>query len=1222
MRNRLFATLALAFFALPLPSPAQQSTNGQWQMGPDLPYFPVHMSMMPNGKLIMWPGDGGVSGNDPRQLDPATGTVTPLAAPGYDIFCAGQSILPDGRLFVAGGHISNNVGLPAAVIYDPNLNTWTRQPDMNAGRWYPSEQVMPNGDVLVVAGDIDLTVGEDTLPQVWQSATGNWRSLSNAQLALGLYPTLSLAPNGKVFNSGPSITTRYLDTSGTGAWSVVGDHIFQGVRDYDAMVMYQPGKILVVGGGDPATNTAETIDLTQASPAWKSTNNLAYARRQLNAVMLPDGKVLVTGGTGGPGFSNPDPNLAIMAAEEWDPATGNWTTLANAAVPRLYHSISMLMPDGRVFSTGGNSYTQSEFFSPPYLFAGPRPTITSAPASVGNGQSLFVGTPDAANITQVSWVRMPSTTHTFSMSQAFSSSTAITRGTGGITITSPNDPTMPPGFYMLFILNNGVPSVAATVHLGPAAANSPVPVASSLSPSSVPNGSSPTPVTVTGTGFTTDSQVLLNGTRIPTSYVSSTQITGLVPASAMLNVGSVPLSVATPAPGGGTSAALNLSVVQAPAPLLTQTGTIIARITAPTGMGSKNLEVIRDGDLPPVGTVDTRRQYDTFSGGNPATEDWIGYQYTAPQTFAKVVFQEGINFVDGGFFASGPNVQVRQNGAWVNVQNQTTTPSYPGNNRVNFETFTLNFTPITGDAIRIDGAPGGAAYFTSVGELEVFGPSGGGAAATISAASPSSAFAGDPPVRIAVTGANFTSASVVQWNGAALPTTFVSATQLTATIPAADLASAGTATLCVGTSAITGTSGVPFTVKQAPAPNLTQTGTILARILAPTGGGNHNPEIIRDGDTPPQGSNDSSRQYDTYSGGAAAEEDWIGYGYSAPQTFAKVVFQEGINFGDGGWFNNLNVQVRQNGAWVNVSSQTVSPAYPPNDGVSFETYTVTFPPVSGDGIRIDGAPGGSAFFTSVGELSVYGPAAASSSLGALSPASATAGDPPVHLTVTGTGFDSSSVVQWNGNPLTTTYASASSVTALVPAANLAVAGSVQITVNSSTGGTAGPLTFTINPAPVPNLTQTGTILASVPNALGGGNHNLEVIRDGDLPAVGTTDSQRQWDSWNGGGASTDAWIGYSYAAPQTFTKVVFQEGKNFFDGGWFNTLTVQVRQNGTWMNVPNQSSNPVYPPNDNVNFESYTITFPAVTGDAIRIDGQPGGSAYFISVGELQVFGQ
>ncbi len=245
-------------------------------------------------------------------------------------------------------------------------------------------------------------------------------------------------------------------------------------------------------------------------------------------------------------------------------------------------------------------------------------------------------------------------------------------------------------------------------------------------------------------------------------------------------------------------------------------------------------------------------------------------------------------------------------------------------------------------------------------------------APTFTSMSPSTASNGDSPFQLTVTGSHFLNGSIVQWNGSNRPTTFVSATQLIASIPASDVLLAGTAQVTVsnpyGTS-----SALIFTINQAPVPNLTQTGTIIAKITAPTGGGNHNPEVIRDGDMPPIGNTDSSRQYDTYSGGAPSTDDWIGYQYSSTQTFAKVVFQEGKNFVNGGWFNNLNVQVRQSGAWVNVSNLISTPAYPPNDGINYETYTLDFSSISGDAIRIDGVPGGTSYFISVGELQVYGP---------------------------------------------------------------------------------------------------------------------------------------------------------------------------------------------------------------------------------------------------------
>ncbi len=1220
MKLRLLTSLAVAG-ALCAPALAQQSTQGQWQTGPNLPFFPVHLHELPTGKLMMWPGDDGISGNDPHLFDPATGIVTQLALPGYDVFCSGHSLLPDGRLFVAGGHISNNVGLSSASIYDPVNNVWIRQQNMNLGRWYPTDQVLPNGDVVVISGDVDLSTGNNPLPQVWQAATGTWRSLTSAQLQSGLYPTMSLAPNGKVFVSGPSVTTRYLDTTGTGAWTPVADHPFQGIRDYDGMVMYQPGKVLVTGGSDPATNTAETIDLNAATPAWQATAPMAFARRQLNATMLPDGKVLVTGGTSGPGFSDADPNAAVYAAEEWDPATGQWTTLASATVPRLYHSIAMLLPDGRIINTGGNGYTQIEYFSPPYLFAGPRPTITSAPANVANGQQFFVGTPDAANISSVSWVRLPSNTHGLSMSQAFYSSSSITATSGGIVITSPNDPTLPAGYYMLFVLNHGVPSVASVVHLGLATATYPAPSVSALSPVSGFQGDPPTTVTISGANFSDVSIAEWNGQPRSTTFISANQVAIKLLASDLAALGTGQISVITPGPGGGSSQGLTFTINQPAVPNLTQTGSIIARITSPGGTGNRSLEVIRDGDMPPVGTADPKRQYDTYSGGGFASEDWIGYQYAAPQTFAKVVFQEGMNFVDGGYFST-LNVQVLQNGTWVNVPNAVVTPAYPPNDSINFETYTFTFPPITGNGIRIDGAPGATSYFTSVAELQIFGPA--TTLPTLTSMSPTTANNGDSPFQLTVNGTNFSTASMVQWNGTPLPTQFVSGTKLLASVPAVDVASAGTAQVSVSNGVGATSSNLNFTVNQASVPNLTQIGSIIANITAPTGGGSRNLEIIRDGDMPPVGNTDSSRQYDTYHGGAYAAEDWIGYQYAGPQTFAKVVFQEGKNFVDGGWFNNLRVQVRQNGTWVSVAGLVSTPVYPANDNINYETYTLTFTPVTGDAIRIDGPPGGGAYFISVGELMVYGAAATSTvpTLSSMSPTSANNGDSPFKLTVNGTNFSTSSVVQWNGTNLSTAYVSATQLVASVPAADVAAVGTAHVTVSNGVAGTSPSLTFTINQATVPNLTQTGSIIANIAAPTGTGNHNLEVIRDGDMPPVGNTDSQRQYDTYHGGAYAAEDWIGYQYASPQTFTKVVFQEGKNFVDGGWFNTLNVQVRQNGVWINVPNLMSTPTYPPNDNVNYETYTLTFTPIAGDAIRIDGAPGGGAYFISVGELMVYGQ
>ena len=155
---------------------------------------------------------------------------------------------------------------------------------MNNGRWYPTNTTLPNGDVLVVSGWVDTGVGVNVEPQVWQTATTSWRNLSAAHLVLPFYPFMFVAPNGKVFCAGPARLSRYLNVSGTGAWSSVGNNKF-GTRNWGSAVMYDNGKVLLMGGTtcDPysktcttsPTSTAEIIDLTGSTPAWNYTASMA-----------------------------------------------------------------------------------------------------------------------------------------------------------------------------------------------------------------------------------------------------------------------------------------------------------------------------------------------------------------------------------------------------------------------------------------------------------------------------------------------------------------------------------------------------------------------------------------------------------------------------------------------------------------------------------------------------------------------------------------------------------------------------------------------------------------------------------------------------------------------------------------------------------------------------------------------------------------------------------
>lgn len=468
------------------------SRVGQWTGPVSLPIVTIHMQVLPDGNVMAW-GNGGVPPRDggapvrlwnPMSSSPVFQDVT---NPFVDVYCSSHTLLPDGRLLVIGGHIDDHVGDDATTTFNPFTRSWSNGQSMGAGRWYPSATVLANGDVLTTSGDVDNIIGVNTLPQVYQTATGTWRDLTNARLSLPLYPWLHLAPNGKVFLAGPGPVTRYLDTSGSGEWTNVATTNY-GVdrRQYQgASVMYEPGKVLIMGGGGPATRSAEVIDLNEAAPRWRNTTPMAFGRKLLNATLLPDGKVLVTGGNSGDVFS--DPTQAVYNAEIWDPATEAWTTMAAMKTSRLYHSTAVLLPDGRVLVSGGGAdgsagdidHYDAEYFSPPYLFNGPRPTIDSAPASASYGQVFTVDASDSTGISAVTLVALSATTHEFNMSQRFVRLPfSATSEPNRYSVSAPAGPTLaPPGHYMLFVLNaNGVPSVARMLLLGSSGSGNQAPV--------------------------------------------------------------------------------------------------------------------------------------------------------------------------------------------------------------------------------------------------------------------------------------------------------------------------------------------------------------------------------------------------------------------------------------------------------------------------------------------------------------------------------------------------------------------------------------------------------------------------------------------------------------------------------------------------------------------------------------------------------------------------
>jgi hypothetical protein len=262
--------------------------------------------------------------------------------------------------------------------------------------------------------------------------------------------------------------SRVLDTTAQ-TWTTVDARML----DAHSSAMYLPGKILKSGtatdssGNSPSSATTYAIDMTSASPTWRTLAPMAFPRAYHVLTSLPDGTVLATGG--GRTTGDYDIPNAVYAAELWSPLTEAWTTLSTGQSPRLYHSTALLLPDARVLVAGGGrspgpdprDQENAEIFAPPYLFKGPRPKITGAPAQLAYGQAFTVETPDASRIAKVALVGLGAMTHGFNMGQRYVP-LSFTAGAGALTVTSPANANLaPPGHYMLFVLDDlGVPSSA------------------------------------------------------------------------------------------------------------------------------------------------------------------------------------------------------------------------------------------------------------------------------------------------------------------------------------------------------------------------------------------------------------------------------------------------------------------------------------------------------------------------------------------------------------------------------------------------------------------------------------------------------------------------------------------------------------------------------------------------------------------------------------------
>ncbi|MGE5276820.1 MAG: galactose oxidase-like domain-containing protein [Acidobacteriota bacterium] len=583
----------LAMLAMTASTPADA---GEWALvepspAADNDVLSVHAALLRTGRILYFGGSenvgaqnvaGGAAIDKTRLFDPDTGAITVLGSPPrYDLFCCGHALLPDGRLLAAGGtkgwggvshpnHGTNFEGLRLAAVFEPDAtpgqNPWTpvarlcpeRGQTRGGGAWYPTLTTLPDGRVLRAAGPPEYEDSHRNNPmlEVFDPDTGTWTDQGPAaDLPIGAasdlpqYPRLHALPDGRVFcptpmtgpPMGPAGRSWFWNPA-TGAWSAAGSGPGGEFVGFDTSSVLLPlrhaqnyrARVLYTNRHD-----AKLIDLSATSPAWQTTSPRALSdpitgppvRYHATAVLLADGTVMVSGGHSDPSNWNPP----VLVPELFDPSSDTWSTLAAAAVPRVYHSVALLLPDGRVWTAGsdygsGSHEFRMEIYSPPYLFRGPRPVISAAPdaVTVGTGSSFEIQTPDPAAVATVALVRCGTATHAFGIDQRWVDLAIKQLLPGKLVVSAPaNTNLTPPGYYMLFLLDHGgVPSVAKILRVQ--ASNRPT--ISSLEPRSGPSAGGAV-VKIRGTNFQTGAAVSFGGVPAAAVIVAGEkQITATAPA--------------------------------------------------------------------------------------------------------------------------------------------------------------------------------------------------------------------------------------------------------------------------------------------------------------------------------------------------------------------------------------------------------------------------------------------------------------------------------------------------------------------------------------------------------------------------------------------------------------------------------------------------------------------------------------------------------------------
>ncbi len=502
--------------------PANAATQGMWSAPFAWPMNGLHSMLLPDGKVLTFGTDASGNAQNGRLFDVwdpylglgANSHNSSYLAAQQDSFCGTATYLNDGNVLVTGGNSGNGGYGKGSLIYNPVTNTRaTAQAVTALPRWYSTMIGLPDGRKLVMGGMVPYTEGmyndpagaisrgePSMTPEIYEG--GTWRSLfgANSRLAFGpdflrtSFPHAFVAPNGQVFGISAD-RMWYMDVNANnGSGAVYDNGQFKpgygnkadpdNVGALSVAVMYDIGKIIQVGGnggfngdGFPASNKATSIDINGGAPVLTELPRMNIPRRYGNGIVLANGEVVVTGGTR---RGNDAGGNEVFAAEIWNPVSNTWRLGASASTIRVYHSISSLLLNGTIISTGGGTpgpvlNKTGEVYYPPYLFeqVGGASRLATRPVIKGisglkyaHGASVQLDMDSTATIRGLSLIALSNGTHTFNGGQR-RIPLQFSQEENRLTATIPNANLTPPGYYQVVAINTqGVPSYANVIAVG------------------------------------------------------------------------------------------------------------------------------------------------------------------------------------------------------------------------------------------------------------------------------------------------------------------------------------------------------------------------------------------------------------------------------------------------------------------------------------------------------------------------------------------------------------------------------------------------------------------------------------------------------------------------------------------------------------------------------------------------------------------------------------